>query len=61
MIVVNESMLRWQGIYYPEVSASDIANELYVTSLGRIVALFCPDLHPRPTIALAFPDNFSQN
>lgn len=30
-------MSGWQGFYYPEVAASDIAHELYLTSLGRIV------------------------
>ena len=30
-------MSGWQGFYYPEVAATDIAHELYLTSLGRIV------------------------
>lgn len=30
-------MSNWQGFYYPEVAASDIARELYLTSLGRIL------------------------
>ena len=30
-------MSDWQGFYYPEVAATDIARELYLTSIGRII------------------------
>lgn len=40
------AMSVWQGFYYPEVATSDVARELYVTSLGRIVY---PPSHPPPS------------
>lgn len=30
-------MSDWQGFYYPEVAKIDIARELYLTSIGRII------------------------
>ena len=30
-------MAEWQGYFYPEVAAADIARELYLTSLGRVI------------------------